>query len=55
MFDADCAGCGSRVLLTTTRITALQNTDHGIVVEFVCWCGTGGRLVTGRRAQPSSR
>lgn len=48
MFDVHCSGCGTRVLLTTRRIVALENTADGIFLTYRCWAGHEGLLVTGR-------
>ncbi len=51
MFDAYCPECDARVLLTTRRILALENTDTGIYITYRCWHGHEGLLVTGRAAR----
>jgi hypothetical protein len=55
MFDVHCPGCGTRVLLTTRRILALENTDTGILVTYRCWAGHEGLHVTGRAAATGRR
>ena len=50
MFDHNCTDCGKRQLIFPSQIAAMTNTDHGIVVEFRCWCGTDQTMVTGRAA-----
>ena len=59
MFDHHCTACDRRQLIFPSQVTGLDNTDHGIVVSFRCWCGSEQILVTGRgppaRASPSRR
>lgn len=55
MFDHQCTACERRQLIFPSQVTALANTDHGIVVTFTCWCGADQALVTGRRATSSSK
>ncbi len=50
MFDHHCTACGKRQLIFPTQIASMDNTDHGIVVSFQCWCGADQTTVTGRRA-----
>jgi hypothetical protein len=42
MFAPYCERHGSRVLLPTTAIKALDSTDNGMVVYFECTCGQVG-------------
>ena len=51
MFAIDCPTHKSQVLVTDRRIRSLANTDHGIVIDVECWCGTHVTLVTGRSAE----
>ncbi len=51
MFDHHCTACGQRELIFPSQITGLTNTDHGIVVEFECWCGSAQTMVSGRAAE----
>lgn len=53
MFEGDCPTCGGPVLLTTSRITEMEQGPRGILVRYLCWCGTPGTLLTGRRSQES--
>ena len=39
MFDHHCTACGKRQLIFPSQITSMDNTEHGIVVAFRCWCG----------------
>jgi hypothetical protein len=50
MFAAWCDAHDSRVLVTPSQITEIENDDGGIVVTFRCACGHLGTWVTGRRA-----
>jgi acetyltransferase-like isoleucine patch superfamily enzyme len=56
MFAIDCPSHGRQVLVTDRRIRSLANTDHGIVIDVECWCGTHVTLLTGRAAgDPAAR
>ncbi|HWH15375.1 MAG TPA: hypothetical protein VNT51_11570 [Miltoncostaeaceae bacterium] len=48
MFRADCPVCGP-VLMWEQRITAVENAADGILMRYVCLCGTPGSILTGRR------
>jgi len=50
VFDHHCSTCDRRQLIFPSQLTGVVNTDHGIVVEFVCWCGSEQSLLTGRGA-----
>ena len=50
MFDHYCTACDRRQLIFPSQVTGLANTDHGIVVGFVCWCGSEQSLLTGKGA-----
>jgi hypothetical protein len=50
VFDHHCTACDRRLLIFPSQVTGLANTDHGIVVDFVCWCGSEQSLVTGKDA-----
>jgi hypothetical protein len=50
MFAHDCTACQRRQLVFPSQITSLDNTDHGIVVRFTCWCGAEQVMLTGRKA-----
>lgn len=45
MFVVHCHAHGSRVLLDTSRIEALHDTDEGPAIVWQCWCGARGHLV----------
>lgn len=51
MFDVDCPGCQARTLLGPRNITALENTDAGIVLRWRCRCGSEGSLCLRKRWQ----
>jgi hypothetical protein len=51
MLIIECPTHGSQVLVTDRRIRSLANTDHGIVLDVECWCGTHVTVVTGRKAE----
>lgn len=53
MFDHHCTSCDKRQLIFPSQITAMTNTDNGIVVAFACWCGADQTMTTGRRAAKS--
>lgn len=42
MFAPYCESHGSRVLLPTSAITALESTGRGMVAHFTCSCGETG-------------
>ena len=48
MFDHHCSACDRRLLIFPSQVTRLDNTDHGIEVDFTCWCGSEQSLLTGR-------
>lgn len=50
MFSVHCPRHGAEVLLGSTNIEALRNTDAGIVVHWRCRCGARGVQVTGLAA-----
>ena len=52
MFDHHCTACARRQLIFPSQVTRIANTDHGIVVEFGCWCGSEQSIVTGKAADP---
>ena len=45
-----CTSCHRRQLIFPSQITGLDNTDHGIVVTFTCWCDAEQSLLTGKAA-----
>jgi len=50
MFDHNCTACGQRKLVFPGQVTALVNTDQGIVVTHTCWCGAEQIWLTGKAA-----
>lgn len=52
MFSVHCAQHGAKVLLTDRHIEALENTDDGILIRWVCYCGERGSFTSGRRQRP---
>ena len=48
MFSAHCPRHRSEILLPERHIRALRNTDAGIEVDWVCFCGHHGTFLTGR-------
>lgn len=48
MFDHHCTACDKRQLIFPSQITAMTNTEQGIVVSFTCWCGDDQTMTTGR-------
>ena len=55
MFDHHCTACDKRQLIFPSQITAMTNTEQGIVVSFTCWCGVEQTMTTGRRATRSAK
>ena len=50
MFDHHCTACEKRQLIFPSQVTAMVNTEHGILVGFTCWCGAEQTMVTGSAA-----
>jgi hypothetical protein len=55
MFDHKCTACEKRQLIFPSMVTAMTNTDHGIVVAFTCWCGADQSMVTGKKSVSTSK
>lgn len=55
MFDVFCEHHNSRVLLGTSRIQEIRNTEGGIDVSYRCYCGSEGTWRTGRRSHAAAR
>jgi hypothetical protein len=55
MFDHHCTACDKRQLIFPSQITAMTNTEQGIVVSFTCWCGDAQTMTTGRAAARSTK
>jgi hypothetical protein len=51
MFSVHCPQHRSEVLLPERRIESLRNTNAGIEVRWVCYCGHRGSFITGRRRE----
>lgn len=39
MFDSTCTVCEKHFLIFPSQVLGLTNTDHGVVIDYVCWCG----------------
>ena len=50
MFTHTCSACHRRELIFPSQVTGMENTDHGIVVTFTCWCDAEQTMVTGLKA-----
>ena len=50
MFDNVCTSCHRRQLIFPSQVTAVDNTEHGIVVSYTCWCGATQVWLTGAAA-----
>ena len=48
MFTVHCPAHGCEVLLSDRRVERLVEVDAGIRVDWICWCGERGSLLTGR-------
>ena len=55
MFDNTCTACGKRQLIFPSQVSRMVNHDHGITVEYVCWCGAEQSWTTGKSADVRSR
>ena len=56
MFDRHCSACDRTQLIFPSQIQGVANTDHGILVSYVCWCGSEQTWLTGstgRTDQPA--
>lgn len=51
MLVISCPTHGTRIVVPTTRVRQLRNTDAGILLEVECWCGARVRIRTGRSAR----
>jgi hypothetical protein len=47
MFDRHCSACDRTQLIFPSQIQGVTNTDHGILVSYVCWCGSEQTWLTG--------
>lgn len=48
MFTVHCARHGARVLIFSSGVERVRNTDKGIEVDYRCTCGHRGTWLTGR-------
>ena len=55
MFAHTCTACSTRVLIFPNQITAVRNSDEGIVVDFSCWCDAPQTQLMGKAAARRSR
>lgn len=55
MFDNHCTACDKRQLIFPSQVTAMSNTDHGIVVSYTCWCGAEQTMTTGKAARRAEK
>jgi hypothetical protein len=51
MFDRHCSACDRTQLIFPSQVTGVTNTDHGILVSYVCWCGSEQTWLTGTSAR----
>jgi hypothetical protein len=49
MLRAHCPRHGTAVLITTSNIAGIDNTERGMVVHWRCSCGQRGRSTFPRR------
>ena len=49
MLSIHCPTHKSEVLVTERRIRSMRNTEHGIVMDVECYCGTHVTIRTGRK------
>lgn len=55
MFAVHCPAHGTRVLIWSSGVEAVRNTDDGIEVDYRCTCGHRGTWRTGRRRSEAAR
>lgn len=53
MFTVHCAQHGSRVLIFSSGVERVRNTEQGIEVDYRCTCGERGTWRTGRAQRPA--
>lgn len=51
MLVISCPTHRARLMVPTTHVRQLRNTDTGILLEVECWCGTRVWVRTGRNAR----
>ncbi|MBA2282761.1 MAG: hypothetical protein H0W25_16250 [Acidimicrobiia bacterium] len=54
MFSVHCPDHGCEVLLSERRIRGLVATPAGMRLDWECWCGHRGSLLTGRSTVPAT-
>ncbi len=47
MFLAECERLGREVIIWTSSIDGIQNTENGILVHYQCACGASAEMLTG--------
>jgi hypothetical protein len=47
VFAHHCTVCERRQLVFPGQVDRIDNTDHGMVVSFRCWCGAGQTTMYG--------
>jgi hypothetical protein len=47
MMVVHCARLDREVLIWSTAITGIDNTEHGLVISYRCACGEPGQVLTG--------
>ena len=50
MFLAECDRLGRDVIIWTSSIDGIQNTENGILVHYRCGCGENAEMLTGAAA-----
>jgi hypothetical protein len=55
MFDRHCSACDKTQLIFPSQITAVTNTDEGILVSYTCWCGSAQTWLTGTHGHAGGR
>ena len=55
MFDRHCSACDRTQLIFPSQISAVTNTDHGILVSYTCWCGAEQTWLTGSHGHADQR
>lgn len=47
MFVAQCDNLGREMLIWTSDLHSIDNTEHGIVLRYRCACGDMAEMLTG--------
>jgi hypothetical protein len=50
VFLAQCERLGREVIIWTSSIDGIQNTENGILVHYQCACGDDAEMLTGARS-----